>query len=84
MLILLIKRQNLANACFPSHRGPVPFWIDTLCVPRSGAGRKKAIGTIRWIFASVRVVLALDASLLDVSTESMLQEEIGLRIMVSG
>ena len=68
---------------FPPKEWPVPFWIDTLCVPLHESSRKRSLEHMEWIYKSASKVLVLDRRLLDVSANGMSAEEIGLRIMCS-
>ena len=56
--------------------GDVCLWIDTLCVPVSGSGRKKAISMMAQICRDVDMVVApdrdLQTSTSDVSAEELL------------
>lgn len=83
--------QNLVNKQFPNKKGPVPFWMDTLCIPvvkgKSsvyGDAKKRAIKNMEGVYKSSTKVLVLDRTLTGVSSHGMSEEEIGLRIMCSG
>lgn len=75
----------LANKLFPSEFWPVPFWVDTLCLPiKDPEARKKAISQMERVYKTATKVLVLDSSLTSVSTTGMDPMEIGMRIMCSG
>ena len=59
----LITIQSLVNSLYPRSAEPVPFWIDTLCVPLNGEGRKDAIQGMRRVYEEGDIILVLDASL---------------------
>jgi hypothetical protein len=79
------------NKQFPDRQGPIPFWMDTLCIPVAKdkapefkRAKERAIEHMEGIYKSATKVLVLDRTLLRVSSHGMSPEEIGLRIMCSG
>ena len=62
---------------------PILFWIDTICVPAAGEGRRVAIGRMRKTYENAEKVLVLDAELESASMRTF-PEEILMRIMCSG
>jgi hypothetical protein len=79
------------NKQFPDKKGPIPFWMDTLCIPVSRdkpqdfkKAKEKAIEHMEGIYKYATKVLVLDRTLMSVSSNDMSYEEIGLRIMCSG
>ena len=78
------RLQVLANKLYPSKYWPIPFWIDTLCVPVFDKDvRKLAIGQMEWVYKSATKVLVMDSSLLSKSSSTMSEEEISARILSS-
>jgi hypothetical protein len=73
----------LSNRLFQPQFHPVPFWIDTLCVPLDKATRKWAVESIELIFKSAPKVLVLDNALMKMRSRDMTPEEVGLQILCS-
>lgn len=68
---------GLVQNLYPGTTEPVPFWIDTLCVPFApGNSKKEAIKKMRETYALADKVLVLDAALrkLSVSGRSVLYQ----------
>lgn len=70
----LERLQKIANMTYgEAHDStPIPFYIDTLCVPRDLEYRKKAIKKMRDVYTTAGRVLVLDA---DIETLSMSRGE---------
>jgi hypothetical protein len=70
--------QSRVDAIFPdSERQPVPFWMDTLCIPVAEEYkplRNKSIKMMRQIYGGAEAVLVLDASLQQFSLSSNTSE----------
>lgn len=85
----LVQLQNFCNGLYsdmPNDK-PVPFWIDTLCVPvgRDPAIlrlRKIAISMMASIFKQADKVLALDSTLMQTSKQAKVKE-LMMRILFS-
>ena len=73
-LVLPRERSSLIN---------MPFWIDTICVPKEQPFRSLAINQMRVIYEKARVVLVLDSELQQLSLQSS-WEELLLKISFSG
>ncbi|EXL54328.1 hypothetical protein FOCG_07398 [Fusarium oxysporum f. sp. radicis-lycopersici 26381] len=65
--------QNLVDKQFPNRKGPVPFWMDTLCIPVAkgkssvyGEAKKRAIKNMEGVYKSSTKVLVLDRTLASV------------------
>lgn len=58
----LARIQGLVNAQYPPHLRPIPFWMDTLCVPLDDR-RKTAIQQMKSIYQEASTVLVLDTAL---------------------
>ena len=78
----LQRLQNYVNTLYPTRRADVPFWIDTICVPREKTARTLAIQGMRYVYERADKVLVLDSSLLNIES-SAVPEEILLRIKVA-
>lgn len=74
--------QNAVNELYENIHHPVPFWIDTLCVPLLKPLRKLAIRQMQKIYREADKVLVLDASV-ECSTIDANPEECLTRIQVS-
>ncbi|EXJ72752.1 uncharacterized protein A1O5_03899 [Cladophialophora psammophila CBS 110553] len=59
----LQRIQAQVNSLSPSRNGDVPFWIDTLCVPRELTTRGLAIRSMRKVYSEAEKVLVLDSTL---------------------
>jgi hypothetical protein len=59
----LTKIQNQVNALYTSLSSDVPFWIDTICVPRETHVRGLAIQKMRDVYRRAQKVLVLDATM---------------------
>ncbi len=62
---------------------PILFWMDTICVPAAGEGRRVAIGRMRKTYENAEKVLVLDAELESASMRTFPEETL-MRIMCSG
>jgi len=81
----IARLQILVNKLYPARYWPIPFWIDTFCIPVDDPEtRKIAIAQMEWVYKSASKVLVLDRSLQVQSSIGMSEEEIGARIMSSG
>lgn len=78
------RPQVMVNKLFPVWYWPVPFWIDTLCVPIHPSHKKQALKHLDWIYKSATKVLVLARTMLRIITRGMNPEEIGLRVACSG
>ena len=79
----LSRLQGLVDELFDEALRPVPFWIDTLCIPLEKAARMKEIGRMEHVYKSCSKVLVLDADLQRVSSEDMTWVEKSARIICS-
>ncbi|KAI1366247.1 hypothetical protein F5Y08DRAFT_327459 [Xylaria arbuscula] len=59
---LLRDLQFRVNRLYPEASGPIPFWIDTLCVPRIEQ-QKKAIRGLVQVYSCAEKVLVIDKTL---------------------
>ncbi|KAF2675663.1 hypothetical protein K458DRAFT_411072 [Lentithecium fluviatile CBS 122367] len=55
--------QKLSDRLLPNERAPIPFYIDTLCVPLNGVAKRNALRNILYLFRFADKVLVLDATL---------------------
>lgn len=69
----------MVNQLYSDRKGPVRFWIDTICVPRTSEpgnnpriveSRKMAIAKMNDIYATSNKVLVLDSSISEMSTKN--------------
>lgn len=78
-----IKRiQGYVNDLYPNLEIAVPFWIDTICIPRDFELRRLAINSMRTVYETAHKVLVLDKSLTNVASASP-PEELLVRIKVA-
>ena len=66
----LQRLQNNVNNLYSNFETPVPFWIDTICVPIQQPARNEAILNMRKVYRWANKVLVLDQVLSQVSRES--------------
>lgn len=59
--------QDLVNSLYPSRMSDIPFWIDTICVPREHTTRGLAIQSMRHVYQRAEKVLVFDSSLKSLS-----------------
>lgn len=81
-LCQLQKLQKLVNGLYEPENHPVPFWIDTICVPLSNDMRNMAIQLMARTYEGAGKVLVLDSSLTDPGVHSA-PEELLMRIRCS-
>lgn len=92
----LERLQGLANSLYKKDYHPVPFWIDTLMIPKYSASassedekqkrtslKTKALKNMEWVYKGSSKVLVLDTDLLSISTKDLQAEEIGAHLMTS-
>ena len=60
------KLQTFVNNLYPAGERPIPFWIDTLCVPIEPGLRNKAIVLMKRSYEEAEKVLVIDNSILNV------------------
>ncbi|KAJ4136504.1 hypothetical protein NW768_004118 [Fusarium equiseti] len=73
----VIRLQEIANMTFVEHDStPIPFYIDTLCVPREMEFRKKAIKKMRDVYKSAMKVLVLDREIQALSSDDSKTQKI--------
>jgi hypothetical protein len=77
--ILLL--QKMSNDLLPDAEQPVPFYIDTLCVPLAGRAKRVALRNMRALFGLADKVLVLDSDL--IRTRSGLPQENLTRMRIS-
>jgi hypothetical protein len=68
---------------FPEYDDPVPFWLDTLCVPLKRPARGKAIESMRFIYANAVKVLVLDNVMAQATVQGCDITELAMRIRTS-
>lgn len=66
--------QNSVNDLYPGSDVDMPFWMDTLCVPREIHARKIAINSMRQVYSEAHRVLVLDNSLSTLNCAATPQE----------
>ncbi len=79
----LLRIQELCNNLYSPGRRPVPFWIDTLCVPHERELRQAIIREMGAIYERAHKVLVLDSNLLGISIGEELREPL-MHIICSG
>ncbi|KAI9866729.1 MAG: hypothetical protein M1813_000671 [Trichoglossum hirsutum] len=74
----LLRLQTLVDNLYEFDDRPVPFWIDTVCVPLEPLERKVAIAMLKQTYEEADKVLVLDSTLQEVtdkaeSTETLMR-----------
>ena len=64
----LRKIQGYVNALYAATASDVPFWIDTVCVPREGQLRALAILSMKDVYVRADKVLVLDSTLQQITS----------------
>lgn len=65
-LCQLRRIQGFVNLMVPENQRPMPFWIDTICVPLDPATRSMAIKEMRTVYRDASAVLVIDRTLMEV------------------
>lgn len=84
-LCQLQRLQDCTNALYPSDQHPVPFWMDTLCVPvgkKFWPVRNRALNRMKSTYKSAEKILVFDTSL-EIVDSSVAPEEALIRIRYS-
>lgn len=68
--------QDLCNLLLPEHEKPVPFYIDTLCLPLKGPAKRSALRNMLYVFRNARKVLALDSGISGIEVSPLPQENL--------
>ncbi|KIW87652.1 uncharacterized protein Z519_11626 [Cladophialophora bantiana CBS 173.52] len=77
------RLSAMIDTLYPS--GNVPFWIDTICVPRKPSElRRQTIMLMRKTYSEAEVVLILDRYLLDLVLNETSEREAWVRILNCG
>jgi hypothetical protein len=80
----LARLGRMVADLYPDGEGPVPYWIDTLCVPtHPPEARALAILNLRKTYQEADRVLVVDAYLERVDSSTLLVPEIALYIICS-
>ncbi|KAI9768163.1 MAG: hypothetical protein M1840_004993 [Geoglossum simile] len=69
-LCQMLRLQTLVDNLYGSGDRPVPFWIDTICVPLEPVERKAAIIALKRTYEEADKVLVLDSTLQEVADEA--------------
>jgi hypothetical protein len=77
------RLQAFANELYEPSKWPVPFWLDTLCVPLQRPARDRAIALMCMTYKCAQKVLVLDSVLSQVPVSTTNATELAMRIRVS-
>lgn len=66
----MLAIQNRVNNLYDPSQWPVPFWLDTICVPLEQKYRDMAIISMREIYNNADRVLVFDATLSEATTDA--------------
>ena len=78
-LCQLRRLQQFADQLVPPRLTPIPFWIDTICVPLDTVVRDVAINSMRHVYRDAMATLVIDTTLkdfhpLNVTTSAAVQD----------
>ena len=73
------RLQSLVDKLDPSIPGPVPFWIDTLCIPLTAPGQYLAFEALYDVYRCADETIVLEDSVLNTPTRSGEQNMITIR-----
>jgi hypothetical protein len=77
------RLSAMTHALYPNE--DVPFWIDTISVPRAPVDiRRRAIMLMRKTYWDADCILVLDSYLLDVDPHTVPEKEVWLRLLCCG
>lgn len=77
----LLQLQGLVDHLYPiDEKKPIPFWVDTICVPRPPELRAKALQRMRQTYEKAEKVLVLDSSIRSISLTQCSPEEAFMRV----
>ncbi len=66
----LSRLQDLVNNLYTANCQPVPFWIDTACIPHEQPGKSMAFELLDKVYRRAGMVLALDMSIQNICMSS--------------
>ena len=79
----LLRLQRLVNMLYGNPIRPIPFWIDTICVPLTYPHRGVAINSMRRTYKEAEKVLVLDSAISGRASTSLSAMEIVVRLRTS-
>jgi hypothetical protein len=68
--------QDWSNRLLPQQERPVPFYVDTLCVPLIGSAKRIALRNMQYVFGNASKVLVLDNELSGTTASPLPQENL--------
>ena len=75
----ILRLQSLVNELYPSIPEPVPFWIDTLCIPLTAPGQYLALEALYNIFRHADATIVLENSVCNTPARSAEQNMIKIK-----
>lgn len=70
----LERLQKLVNMLYSDIRYPIPFWIDTACIPLTQPGKADALELLGATYRRASIVLALESAIQGTSATSALED----------
>ena len=64
------RLQSLVNRLYPTNSEPVPFWVDTLCIPLTSPGQYLAFEALYDIYRRADNTIVLEESVFNTPTHS--------------
>lgn len=79
----ILRLQRLVNDLYSTDEQPVPFWIDTICVPLQSPYRKLAISSMATVYKDAEKVLVIDSAILSVPSTTLHSIDMAVRLRTS-
>ncbi|KAL8641300.1 MAG: hypothetical protein Q9228_001867 [Teloschistes exilis] len=79
----ILRLQRLVNDLYSTDEQPVPFWVDTICVPLQSPYRKLAISSMATVYKDAEKVLVIDSAILSVPSTMVHSIEMAVRLRTS-
>lgn len=79
----LRRAQRIVNSLYINSRQPVPFWINTVCVPLKYPYRGIATKSMRRTYKEADKILVLDSAIVGTSSQALSATEMAVRLKAS-
>lgn len=79
----ILGLQRLVNDLYSTDEHPVPFWVDTICVPLQSPYRKLAINSMSTAYKDAEKVLVIDSVISSVPSSALHSTEMTVRLRTS-
>ncbi|KAL9581542.1 MAG: hypothetical protein Q9212_003842 [Teloschistes hypoglaucus] len=79
----ILRLQRLVNDLYSTDEHPVPFWVDTICVPLQSPYRKLAISSMATVYKDAEKVLVIDSAISSAPSSRLHSIEMAFRLRTS-